>query len=94
MDLSCLKLPCFLKDGLLRLCPAEYQENGQAPVAPSAIAIEHGQVYAPKSGKMADYPVPRALDIEEIPGIIQQAVRGARNAISAGKKAFPGCNQD
>ena len=68
----------------MRLDNADYQEDGQAPVAPSAVAIKDGQVYAPKAGKMADYPVPRALGIEEIPGIIQQAVRGARNAIAAG----------
>ena len=62
----------------------DYMKNGEAPVAPSAIAIKNGQVFAPKLGKMVDYPVPRALDIDELPGIIKQTVQGARNALAAG----------
>lgn len=31
-----------------------------------------------------DYPTPRALDIDEIPGIVDEYRRAARNAIAAG----------
>lgn len=55
--------------------------GGQQPVAPSAIAVQgKGHFY---SGK-ADYPLPRALDIKELPTVIQQFVEGSRNAIKAG----------
>lgn len=63
---------------------ADYQPDGKDPVAPSAIAIGKGEVYAPKQGKMVPYPVPRALETSEIPGIVEQFVQGARNAIKAG----------
>jgi 2,4-dienoyl-CoA reductase-like NADH-dependent reductase (Old Yellow Enzyme family) len=55
--------------------------DGKLPVAPSAIAIR-GQVSVlrPKT----DYEVPRALETEEIPGIVQDFVKGAQNAKEAG----------
>ncbi len=55
--------------------------NGEAPVAPSAIAAK-GQVnlLRPKS----EYPVPRALTLEEIPGVIEAYRKGAENAKKAG----------
>lgn len=72
----------------------DYQPDGQAPVAPSAVAIGNGQVFAIKQGKMVDYPVPRALELDEIPHITSMAVQGARNAINAGAerlKKSPSC---
>ena len=63
---------------------ADYQVDDADPVAPSAIAITNGQVYAPKLGKMVDYPVPRALDKAEIKAVIRDAAKGARNAMDAG----------
>ena len=63
---------------------ADYQPGGAAPVGPSAVAISNGQVYAPKLGKMVDYPTPQALDKAGIKQVIQNAVQGARNAIDAG----------
>lgn len=41
------------------------------------------QVYTP-SGQPAAYPVPRAIDQQEITQIVQQFADGARNAIAAG----------
>jgi len=62
---------------------ADFQIDGAAPVAPSAVAIK-GQVFAPKLGKMVDYPVPQALDVAGIKSVVQDAVKGARNAMDAG----------
>ena len=63
---------------------ADYQPGGAAPVGPSAVAISNGQVYAPKLGKMVNFPVPRALDKAGIKQIVQDFVQGARNAMEAG----------
>lgn len=61
-------------------------QNGQAPVAPSAIAPnaqvwivgENGQ------GGMVDCPVPRALTIPEIQTIVEDYRQAALNAMAAG----------
>lgn len=47
----------------------------------SAIAIP-GKTYTPDG--MQPYPVPRALGIEEIPGIVELFRQGAKNALEAG----------
>jgi N-ethylmaleimide reductase len=62
---------------------ADYQIDGADPVAPSAVAIK-GQVFAQKLGRMVDYPVPQALDVAGIKNVVQDAVKGARNAMDAG----------
>ena len=55
--------------------------NGEAPVAPSAIAAKgHVSLLRP----IRDYPVPRALEISEIPGIVAAFRKGAENAKLAG----------
>ena len=55
--------------------------GGEAPVAPSAIAAAgHVSLLRPER----PYPVPRALDIGEIPGIVDAYRRGAANAKVAG----------
>ena len=55
--------------------------NGEQPVAPSAIAAEgHVSQMRPK----APHPVPRALEIKEIPGIVEAFRKGAENAKRAG----------
>lgn len=51
------------------------------PVAPSAIAIE-GETHTPK-GKVP-YVTPRALELKEIPSIIEGFVAAAKNAKAAG----------
>ncbi|WP_109478173.1 alkene reductase [Paraburkholderia sp. C35] len=55
--------------------------DGQPPVAPSAIAPEgHVTLVRPKR----EYTVPRALETEEIPAIVEDFRRGAENAKRAG----------
>ncbi|MCE3604198.1 alkene reductase [Massilia sp. P8910] len=55
--------------------------GGEAPVAPSAIAAKgHVSLLRP----LRDYPVPRALGLEEIPGIVAAYRKGAENARLAG----------
>jgi 2,4-dienoyl-CoA reductase-like NADH-dependent reductase (Old Yellow Enzyme family) len=55
--------------------------NGDPPVAPSAIAA-NGNVSLVQPAQ--PYPVPRALEISEIPGIVEAYRRGAENAKAAG----------
>jgi 2,4-dienoyl-CoA reductase-like NADH-dependent reductase (Old Yellow Enzyme family) len=55
--------------------------NGALPVAPSAIAPDgHVSIIRPEKS----FVTPRALDLAEIPGIIEEYRRGAENALSAG----------
>jgi N-ethylmaleimide reductase len=58
-----------------------FQPDGALPVAPSAIAAA-GTSYTPEGPR--PFVTPRALDIAEIPGIVEQFRRGARNALEAG----------
>jgi N-ethylmaleimide reductase len=68
-----------------RVSHVDLQADGQAPVAPSAITAKTKTVliqdgvpcFAPTSA-------PRALEIHELPGIVSDYRRAARNAISAG----------
>ncbi len=55
--------------------------GGAEIVAPSAVAVE-GTVHTP-AGKQP-YPVPRALDTDELPMVIQEFVNASLNAIEAG----------
>jgi 12-oxophytodienoic acid reductase len=61
----------------------DYQPNGEAPVSSSAVPVR-GQCFSMKSGGMVDYPTPRALELEELPGIVDQFRQAARNAIDVG----------
>jgi 2,4-dienoyl-CoA reductase-like NADH-dependent reductase (Old Yellow Enzyme family) len=55
--------------------------NGETPVAPSAIRPKgHVSLVRPEQ----DYVTPRALTLEEIPGIIAAYKKGAENAKAAG----------
>ncbi len=55
--------------------------DGKLPIAPSAVkAAGHVSLVRP----MKDYETPRALDLKEIPEIIEQFKRGAENAKRAG----------
>ena len=55
--------------------------DGAMPVAPSAIRPEgHVSQLRP----ITPYEIPRALELEEIPGIVEQYKRGAMNAKKAG----------
>jgi N-ethylmaleimide reductase len=64
-----------------RISHVDLQENKQAPVAPSAIRAK-GKTYV--NGTFADVSEPRALTLEEIPGIIEGFKRATANAIAAG----------
>jgi N-ethylmaleimide reductase len=55
--------------------------NGEMPVAPSPIPAT-GDFFLP-SGRV-DFPVPRALELKEIPSIIEDFARATRNARAAG----------
>jgi N-ethylmaleimide reductase len=59
----------------------DLQPNGEAPVAPSAIPAE-GYAYT-KRGE-APFSMPRALELHEIPGIIEEFRSGAERALRAG----------
>lgn len=55
--------------------------GGALPVAPSAIAAK-GTVFTPQGPK--EMVTPRALELSEIPGIVEQFRKGAENAKAAG----------
>ncbi len=55
--------------------------GGKLPVAPSALPVE-GEVHTPQGKKK--FVIPRALETNEIPGIIEQFRKGAENAKAAG----------
>ena len=56
--------------------------DGELPVAPSAIAIEGDGVHTPQGKK--DHETPRALAVEELPGIVADYIAAAINAKAAG----------
>ena len=69
-----------------RISHPTLQPDGMLPVAPSAIKpsgeafIENGDGEA----QLVPFVTPRALQIEEMPYIVQQYVRGAKSALDAG----------
>jgi len=56
--------------------------DGAQPVGPSAIAAQGEALTA--DYKRVPFPVPRALEIGEIPGLIERYAQAARNALAAG----------
>ncbi|KQW20826.1 alkene reductase [Afipia sp. Root123D2] len=64
-----------------RISHTTLQPDHGAPVAPSAVRA-NGKTFV--GGTFADVSEPRALTLEEIPGIIDSFKRGAANAIAAG----------
>ena len=64
-----------------RISHPSLQPDGALPVAPSAIAPEGNA--ATYEGEQP-FVTPRALETEEIPGIIEQYRQGAQNALAAG----------
>lgn len=65
-----------------RASHSDFQENGELPVAPSAIKLNGDSIHTPK-GKQP-YETPRALKTEEIPLIVEDYRRGAERAKMAG----------
>ncbi|MCY7259871.1 alkene reductase [Pseudomonas protegens] len=64
-----------------RVSHVDLQENGAAPVAPSALRA-YTQVFV--NNRFEDASAPRALDISELPGIVTDFRQAAANAIAAG----------
>jgi len=64
-----------------RVSHPSVQADGGLPVAPSALAAE-GALYTP-AGPLP-YPVPRALEADEVAGVVEEFAAGARNALRAG----------
>jgi N-ethylmaleimide reductase len=64
-----------------RISHPSLQPGGALPVGPSAIAPE-GTVFTYEGPK--DFVTPRALELDEIPGIARQFEEGARRALEAG----------
>ncbi|EKS32814.1 alkene reductase [Afipia clevelandensis] len=64
-----------------RISHTSLQANGGAPVAPSAIRANTKTFVG---GAFADVSEPRALELNEIPGIVDSFKRAAANAIEAG----------
>ena len=68
-----------------RVSHVDLQPNGQAPVAPSAIQAKTKTVLI-RDGvpTFEDTSMPRALRLDELPGIVNDYRQAARNAIAAG----------
>ncbi len=64
-----------------RISHPALQPGGALPVAPSAVAAA-GEAMTFEG--MKPFETPRALEIGEMPGIVDQFCRGARNAMAAG----------
>ncbi|HLZ05092.1 MAG TPA: alkene reductase [Bradyrhizobium sp.] len=64
-----------------RVSHTSLQPGGGKPVAPSAIRAK-GKTFV--NGQFIDISEPRALELSEIPGIIDNFKRGAANALAAG----------
>jgi len=64
-----------------RISHTALQANGGAPVGPSAIRAK-GKTFV--NGTFTDISEPRALELNEIPGIIDGFKRAATNALEAG----------
>lgn len=64
-----------------RVSHTDLQENGTAPVAPSALRAAT-KVFV--NHRFVDVSEPRALDISELPGIVGDFRRAAINAVAAG----------
>ncbi len=62
------------------------QPDGGLPVAPSAIGLQGMAFITDERGapQFVPFVTPRALGLEEIPGIVGQYEQGARNALAAG----------
>ena len=68
-----------------RVSHVDLQPGGQAPVAPSAIQAKTKTVLI-RNGvpRFEDTSMPRALRLEELPGIVDDYRHAAKNAIAAG----------
>jgi N-ethylmaleimide reductase len=70
-----------------RVSHTSLQPNGDAPVAPSAIAASNVSVFietGPGTGALAEPSLPRELSTTEVKELVQLYAQAARNALEAG----------
>lgn len=67
-----------------RVSHSSFQPGGVLPVAPSAVAISEEFKTSTADGKMVPYETPRALETDEIAGIVEAYRQAAKNALAAG----------
>ena len=67
-----------------RVSHSSFQPGGALPIAPSAVAISDDLKTSTADGKIVSYETPRALETDEIPGIVAAYKQAARNALAAG----------
>ena len=65
-----------------RVSHSSHQPDGAAPVGPSAIAAQG--MTMDKRGQAVPYELPRALELDEMPALVDSFRQAAANAISAG----------
>jgi N-ethylmaleimide reductase len=65
-----------------RLSHSSHQPDGGLPIAPSAVAAD-AMIVTPDFERVPA-PTPRALETEEMPGVIERYVHAARCAVEAG----------
>ena len=65
-----------------RVSHPSFQPGGALPLAPSAIGIEGQKLYT--SAGLVPFVTPRALETDEIAGVVEQFAEGARRAYRAG----------
>ncbi len=62
---------------------SSFQPGGSLPVSPSGVPPQSGQAVTAE-GKSVPFETPRALELREIPGILEDFRHAAKNALSAG----------
>ncbi len=67
-----------------RVSHSSYQPNGALPVAPSAVPISTEYKTVTADGRPTTYETPRALETDEVAGIVAAFRQAARNALEAG----------
>ena len=65
-----------------RVSHSSLQPENDLPVAPSAIAVSEGEAFTYEG--MKDFETPRALEVDEMPDIVEQYRHAAINAKQAG----------
>src|ERR1700761_1906391 len=63
-----------------RVSHSSFQPGGALPVAPSAVAISEEFKASTADGKLVPYETPRAMETDEIPGIVEAYRQAAKNA--------------
>src|SRR3954452_8907593 len=66
-----------------RVSHSSLQPGGVLPVAPSAVPIGGGLMAMTAAGPPVPYETPRALETDEISGVVESFRQGARNAMQA-----------